>query len=232
VATRPVVDGVVRCGRIGQTQVPAAGALLEMEGHVPDRNRRGSGPLLRSPDSTAANDNVRVRAEAQVAGLYRHLLASPHVVRRLRTRVGGVWRHRLERRVHDGEWASAQHRARPRALRLRGDLLSCRTPAEALDVAEVTLRTPEPFDRDAFARCEAAVAQLSADPTRTVVDIATELGVSHGHLDRQFTEHVGLSPRTFARILRMRRLLEEIEVYGSVGCADKAAELGWSARRT
>jgi AraC-like DNA-binding protein len=52
--------------------------------------------------------------------------------------------------------------------------------------------------------------------------------VSHGHLDRQFTEQVGLSPRTLARILRMRRLLEEIDVYGSVGWAGKAAELGWS----
>jgi carbon monoxide dehydrogenase subunit G len=51
--------------------------------------------------------------------------------------------------------------------------------------------------------------------------------VSHGHLDRQFTEQVGLSPRTLARILRMRRLLEAIHVHGSVGWALKAAELGW-----
>ena len=52
--------------------------------------------------------------------------------------------------------------------------------------------------------------------------------MSHGHLDRQFTDQVGLSPRTLARILRMRRLLEAIDVYGSVGWADKAADLGWS----
>ena len=39
---------------------------------------------------------------------------------------------------------------------------------------------------------------------------------------------VGLSPRTLARILRMRRLLEVIDVYGSVGWADRAVELGWS----
>ena len=116
----------------------------------------------------------------------------------------------------------------PRADALRRELTTCRTSAEALDVVEATLRTPEPFDRHAFARCEAAVRQLSAEPTRPVADIATGLGVSHGHLDRQFTEQVGLSPRTLARILRMRRLLEEIDVYGSVGWAGKAAELGWS----
>lgn len=51
--------------------------------------------------------------------------------------------------------------------------------------------------------------------------------MSHGYLDRQFSEQVGLSPRTLARILRMRRLLDVIDVYGSVGWADKAAELGW-----
>ena len=118
-------------------------------------------------------------------------------------------------------------RAWPKALGLRRELMTCRTPAEALDVVEAALATPEPFDRHAFERCEAAVQQLSAEPTRPVTDIAAGLGVSHGYLDRQFTEQVGLSPRTLARILRMRRLLEEIDVYGSVGWADKAAELGW-----
>jgi AraC-like DNA-binding protein len=116
----------------------------------------------------------------------------------------------------------------PRAAGLRSELIMCQTPPEALDVVEDTLSTLEPFDSQAFARCEAAVRHLSAEPTRPVNDIARGLGVSHGHLDRQFTEQVGLSPRTLARILRMRRLLEEIDVHGSVGWADKAAELGWS----
>jgi AraC-like DNA-binding protein len=116
----------------------------------------------------------------------------------------------------------------PRAAGLRRELMTCRTPVEALDVVEAALRTPEPFDRHAIARCEAAVRQLSAEPTRPIADIAAGLGVSHGHLDRQFTDQVGLSPRTLARILRMRRLLEEIDVHGSVEWADKAAELGWS----
>jgi AraC-like DNA-binding protein len=66
-----------------------------------------------------------------------------------------------------------------------------------------------------------------ADPARPVADIAATLGVSHGHLDRLFTEHVGLSPRTLARILRVRRLLDGIDVHGLVGWGDKAAELGW-----
>jgi AraC-like DNA-binding protein len=116
----------------------------------------------------------------------------------------------------------------PRAAALRRDLMTCRTPTEALDLVEATLRTPERFDRNAFTRCESAVRQLSAEPACLGSDIARGLGVSHGYLDRQFSEQVGLSPRTLARILRMRRLLEVIDVYGSVGWADKAAELGWS----
>jgi len=116
----------------------------------------------------------------------------------------------------------------PRAVAVRRALLNCQTPDEALDLLSATLNRPEPFDVKAFERCEAAVAMVSVDPTRPVGDIAAELGVSHGHLDRQFTDQVGLSPRTLARILRVRQLLETIDVHGSVSWAGKAAELGWS----
>lgn len=116
----------------------------------------------------------------------------------------------------------------PGARVLRRDLLACRTANDALDRVEEALTRPEPFDRNAFARCEDAVRQLAADPSRAVADIATGLGVSHGHLDRQFTDQVGLSPRTLAKILRMRRLLDDIDVGTAVGWAGKAAELGWT----
>jgi AraC-like DNA-binding protein len=110
---------------------------------------------------------------------------------------------------------------------LRVELLSCSSPADALDIVESTLSKQEPFDRHGSARCEAAVEALSTDPARSITDIASELGVSHGHLDRQFTEQVGLSPRTLARILRMRRLLDYIDVYESQAWAEMAAQLGW-----
>ncbi len=115
----------------------------------------------------------------------------------------------------------------PRAISLRLALASCHSPAEALDVVESTLHTPEPFDRPAFERCQAAVEALSSDPARPVADIAAMLGVSHGHLDRQFADQVGLSPRTLARILRMRRLLDHVDVHETVPWADLAGELGW-----
>ncbi len=115
----------------------------------------------------------------------------------------------------------------PRAVSLRLALASCGSPAEALDVVEATMHTSQPFDRVAFQRCQAAVEALSADPARPVADIAAMLGVSHGHLDRQFADQVGLSPRTLARILRMRRLLDHVDVHETVAWADLAGELGW-----
>lgn len=115
----------------------------------------------------------------------------------------------------------------PRAARLRLDLRECATTADALD-ATVAAIEPTALPGQPFDRCEEAVRMLDADPTRSVADIAAALGVSHGHLDRQFTELVGLSPRTLARILRMRRLLEGIDVHGEITWSGKAAELGWT----
>lgn len=76
-------------------------------------------------------------------------------------------------------------------------------------------------------RCERAVAALEAAPARGIGALAAELGVSHGHLDHEFTEIVGLSPRTLARILRLRALLDRLDVYGPVPWSALAAEFGW-----
>ncbi|MFK8023749.1 MAG: helix-turn-helix transcriptional regulator, partial [Ilumatobacter sp.] len=77
-------------------------------------------------------------------------------------------------------------------------------------------------------RCEAAVAQLEADPTVPISEIADRAGVSHAHLDREFGRIVGLTPRILARDLRMRRLLESVDAHGATQWAVVAAELGWA----
>jgi len=60
-------------------------------------------------------------------------------------------------------------------------------------------------DRDA--RVDAAIERMAAGDTR-VETIARELGISRQHLARQFLHHVGVSPKTFARVMRFRRVLE------------------------
>jgi AraC-like DNA-binding protein len=69
---------------------------------------------------------------------------------------------------------------------------------------------------------------LRTDPVRPIAEIAAAVGVSHGHLDREFTRIVGLNPRRLARLLRVERLLAAIDVTGENAWASLAAELGWA----
>jgi AraC-like DNA-binding protein len=61
-------------------------------------------------------------------------------------------------------------------------------------------------DRDA--RVDAAIERIVAGGGR-IDDIAKEIGISRQHLARQFLHHVGVSPKTFARVMRFRRLLAD-----------------------
>jgi AraC-like DNA-binding protein len=78
-----------------------------------------------------------------------------------------------------------------------------------------------------LARITRAVAAIEADPVRPIADLAADLGISHGHLDREFARIVGLGPRVLARVVRLRRLVASIDVYGEVEWTRLANELGW-----
>ncbi len=112
-------------------------------------------------------------------------------------------------------------------LSLRGELSAGSDPEQMLDIAETTLRASLRTDLAGVERCAAAVSMLEADPARSVAAIAAELGISHGHLDREFSRIVGLTPRVLARLLRMRRMLQELDVRGEVAWADLSVALGW-----
>ena len=86
----------------------------------------------------------------------------------------------------------------------------------------------EHADETGIDRVERAVAMVTADPMRPIADVAAELGISHGHLDDEFARLVGLSPRALSRLLRVRRLLEEVnELTEPVVWSDLAARHGW-----
>ena len=101
-------------------------------------------------------------------------------------------------------------------------------PEAMLDCLVTELAAGLDLDIPGLDRCERAVAMLAEDPVRPIAGIAGALGVSHGHLDREFTRIVGLSPRRLARLLRVERLLEAIDIDGGVSWADRAADLGWA----
>jgi AraC-like DNA-binding protein len=114
------------------------------------------------------------------------------------------------------------HELRGSALALAGD------PDSMLDGIEAALQDGLRLDIPGLGRAELAVAALGADPTRPIAEIAADLGVTHGHLDREFTRIVGLSPRRLARLLRVERLLAALEVDAAVPWAELAADLGWT----
>lgn len=115
----------------------------------------------------------------------------------------------------------------PAARSLRAALLRGGDAGDLLDRTEqVLLAGLDESDRGLL-RCVEAVRLLEEAPARSVADIAATLGISHGHLDREFARLVGLSPRTLARVLRVRRLLDAIDVTDGVGWSGLAAELGW-----
>ncbi|HEX5827600.1 MAG TPA: AraC family transcriptional regulator [Candidatus Limnocylindrales bacterium] len=111
---------------------------------------------------------------------------------------------------------------------LRETLAAEADPEAMLDLVMAHLEGALDLAVPGLDRCEAAVAMLEADPARPIADIAAEAGVSHGHLDREFTRLVGLSPRRLARLLRVERLLAAVDPAGEPRWADLAATLGWT----
>ena len=114
----------------------------------------------------------------------------------------------------------------PSATTLRAALMNRSTASEMVEVVEATLHENlRPVS--GVELCARAVGLLEKSPTRPIGEIADELAVSHSYLDRRFTQIAGLSPRTLARILRMRALLATIDVGAGVDWAHAALELGW-----
>jgi AraC-like DNA-binding protein len=115
----------------------------------------------------------------------------------------------------------------PAATVLRNDLLGTEPGHTVLDRTEAVLAAGLDESDRALDRCAEVVAVLEATPARAVGEIADDLGISHGYLDREFTRVVGMPPRALARVLRVRRLLEHIDVQDDVLWTQLAADLGW-----
>lgn len=110
---------------------------------------------------------------------------------------------------------------------LRGRMLEASGPDAMIGLVQAHLSESTPTVDRRLERCERAVALLEEDPSRSVASIAEQLDVSHGYLDREFTRVVGLTPRSLARLLRVRRLLESLDVHATQDWSDLAIDLGW-----
>lgn len=116
----------------------------------------------------------------------------------------------------------------PATHELRVGLRAMIDPERMLGLVESHLRANAGPLTPRLERSARAVRMLEHDPTMPVAHVAEALGISHGHLDREFRRTVGLGPRVLARLLRVRRLLETIDVRTRIDWADRAAALGWA----
>ena len=74
-------------------------------------------------------------------------------------------------------------------------------------------------------RVDRAVELLAAG--RSVDDVAREVNLSRQHLRRRFLQHVGVGPKTFARVARFQRLLARVRADDAPSWAGAAADSGY-----
>jgi AraC-like DNA-binding protein len=112
---------------------------------------------------------------------------------------------------------------RPGAL-LRERVLEAATPRDALDVVEGVL-----LRRVAGLADPLVVAAAGALSAGTAVGkVAADLGVLPRTLRRRFTAQVGLSPKRFARVQRLQRVVRDLDGCFLVDWAGVAAQHGYA----
>jgi AraC-like DNA-binding protein len=86
--------------------------------------------------------------------------------------------------------------------------LAAAAPRQRVDllVAELRRRLAERLPRG-LAGCRIALHRLAQEPETGVRDLCAEVGVSRQALARSFRDHVGVPPKTLARVLRLQRAL-------------------------
>jgi AraC-like DNA-binding protein len=138
-------------------------------------------------------------------------------------RVLGVPAGELAGRLVDLDclWGSAVGEIRER-------LAAAGSPAERVRVVEraVLRRCARVAEDDDGARARALCAALAA-PGASVADVGAAFGVSAHRLIRLFDHHVGLKPKTYQRIRRLRRVMAAAGATPRPAWAALAARLGY-----
>ena len=99
---------------------------------------------------------------------------------------------------------------------------------EVLDIPTLEAELVRRLVPDRDLRVDQAVARIVASAGAVPVQaIARETGLTRQHLARQFRHHVGVSPKTLARVLRFRRVVDTAQKSGEIEWADVAAEHGY-----
>lgn len=123
-------------------------------------------------------------------------------------------------RVSIGDLAARE--ARGLATIQHGALASWREDLEALLMRRLASATRVDGTVDA-----AVGAILRAAGNLSISALAPALGITRQHLARAFALHVGVSPKTFARVARVRRILAKARVAATVDWTALALDAGF-----
>jgi AraC-like DNA-binding protein len=84
-------------------------------------------------------------------------------------------------------------------------------------------------DADVDARIDGAVARIETSRGLVVIEeLARELGITRQHLRRRFLERVGVTPKTFARVVRFQHVVARSARLPNLSWAGLAADFGYS----
>lgn len=98
-----------------------------------------------------------------------------------------------------------------RALSLRHELINARSPGECFDLMEAALLRWFRPERVAGPVLNFALRRLHSLPAHTsVTQTASDAGLSERRLTALFRRHVGLLPKSFARVRRFHRVLKRL----------------------
>jgi AraC-like DNA-binding protein len=105
-------------------------------------------------------------------------------------------------------------------------LSEARTPVEQLEVFEAILSSRLPVVHGMHPAVAFALERLGS--TDRVDTIVRQTGYSHRHFIALFRHAVGLAPKTYARVLRFRRALQETNRSSAAPLARVALDAGYS----
>ncbi|HVV03235.1 MAG TPA: AraC family transcriptional regulator [Puia sp.] len=113
-------------------------------------------------------------------------------------------------------------------LDLREELLAQPSPADMFSLAEKWLMTSFGNRLSLNPVVHFAISHILASPsTLTIKNIALRTGYSSKHFIRIFTDHVGLTPKRFLRIIRFQKAILDIETKGNLHWAALALDCGY-----
>jgi AraC-like DNA-binding protein len=113
-----------------------------------------------------------------------------------------------------------------RAVSMREELADLRSIEERLEVFERMLAARLPTVRGLHPAVAHALRQF--DASKTVHDVVRESGYSHRQLITLFSRAVGLTPKTYCRVLRFQHVLHRAGTGGPTSLIDIAVTGGYS----